>query len=154
MLKDNVLVNGVEMMAWLSFASGTFCHLLLYEMSMNIGLAVLRVYYYGATYTTIVISNTQISVNHLRCLPPRAVLYAGSDQPVEIQGLSPSDTRFKILDFIGDVYTSAASERVKRFAEQNTSSFAIRDHRDKEFDFLCILMGRKRRPSISTFRLF
>lgn len=86
-------------------------------------------------------SATRLTIG--RRLPPQIVLRAGSNQPVEIQDLCPSDTRFKILVFTGDVHTQAQSDLVKRFADQITSSFAIGKLGGKAFDFMCIIKGEK-----------
>ncbi|EIM82041.1 uncharacterized protein STEHIDRAFT_103548 [Stereum hirsutum FP-91666 SS1] len=77
-------------------------------------------------------------------LPPQIVLHAADNRPVEIQDLCPSDTRFKILVFTGDILAPAQSERVQRFATGITRSTSIVSKLgDKAFDIMCVVKGEK-----------
>ncbi|KAG5644873.1 hypothetical protein DXG03_007514 [Asterophora parasitica] len=50
-------------------------------------------------------------------LPSQTILRAADGRPIELQHLVPSDTRFKVLVFAGDIYDSAQKARVDRLGE-------------------------------------
>ncbi|KZT67328.1 hypothetical protein DAEQUDRAFT_673415 [Daedalea quercina L-15889] len=51
-------------------------------------------------------------------VPPRVFVRAADAWPLDIQDLLPSDARFKILLFAGDIVDPAQSERVRQLAEE------------------------------------
>ncbi|KAI0352108.1 hypothetical protein OH77DRAFT_1409847 [Trametes cingulata] len=79
---------------------------------------------------------------------PHVFIRAADARPYEIQDLLPSDTRFKILVFVGNVVDKAQAERVKKLAEEigADGSFYRRLGRGdpaKVFDVLSISSAKK-----------
>ncbi|KAI0364365.1 hypothetical protein BV20DRAFT_956369 [Pilatotrama ljubarskyi] len=79
---------------------------------------------------------------------PHVFIRAADARPYEIQDLLPSDTRFKILVFVGNVVDTAQAERVKALAEEigSPGSFYHRFGRGdpaKVFDILSISSAKK-----------
>ena len=80
--------------------------------------------------------------------PPHVFLRAADARPFEIQDLMPSDTRFKIMAFVGDITDESQMQRVQALAEQleNSSSFYRRlggGDPAKAFDILAISSASK-----------
>lgn len=61
-------------------------------------------------------------------VPPRVFIRAADARPYEIQDLLPSDTRFKILAFVGNVTNQRQSERVNDLAEKLADSSNFYKH--------------------------
>lgn len=77
-------------------------------------------------------------------LPPSFVLRAADLRPVEIQDLCPSDTRFKVFVFVGDIFAPCQRERLKRFADHVVSETSVLKHfGDKAFEIMCVIKGPK-----------
>jgi phenol 2-monooxygenase (NADPH) len=72
------------------------------------------------------------------------VLRAVNASPVEIQDMCPSDTRFKLLVFTGDIQQPAQLTLLRRFAEEikKTGSALARLGSDA-FDMITIIKGEK-----------
>ena len=82
------------------------------------------------------------------CMIPRDLVYAASINPVNLHDVLPSDMRFKILVFAGDIKVAAAMNRLLTLAEKMDSpeSFLWRFGQgvhEKVFDFLCICATKK-----------
>lgn len=54
-------------------------------------------------------------------MPPQIILRAADGRPYELQDLLPSDLRFKILVFTGDLDAETQRDRVSKFAQAVTS---------------------------------
>ena len=86
-------------------------------------------------------------------MPPQTILRAADAKTVELQELLPSDTRFKVFVFAGDLSTDSQMNRVKSFIDDSTrpSGFLARFGRRNEestgwddvFDIFTILIGKK-----------
>ena len=74
---------------------------------------------------------------------PYDFLRAANAIPVNIHDMLPSDTRFKILVFVGDISVEATMDRARALAEQMDAPegflkrFGQGEH-EKVFDILCI----------------
>lgn len=51
-------------------------------------------------------------------MPPQVVLCAANGRPYELQDFLPSDTRFKLIVFTGDLDAQVQRERVEAFARE------------------------------------
>lgn len=51
-------------------------------------------------------------------MPPHVFIRAADSQPVELQDLLPSDTRFKVLVFTGDTTDKMQLKRVRALSEE------------------------------------
>ncbi|OSD04732.1 hypothetical protein PYCCODRAFT_1386005 [Trametes coccinea BRFM310] len=79
---------------------------------------------------------------------PHVFVRAADARPYDIQDLLPSDTRFKILVFVGDVANTTQAERVLRLAEEmgGQESFYRKfghGNPSKVFDILSIASAKK-----------
>jgi phenol 2-monooxygenase (NADPH) len=77
-------------------------------------------------------------------LPPQTVLRAVNSAPIEIQDMCPSDTRFKIFIFMGDIRLPSQLELVRAFASEIVKEgSALKTLGDKAFDIVSIVKGDK-----------
>ena len=51
-------------------------------------------------------------------MPPQTFIRAADARPFDIQDLLPSDTRFKVLAFVGNITHERQSERINELAEE------------------------------------
>lgn len=54
-------------------------------------------------------------------MPPQVIVRAADAKPYELQDLLPSDTRFKVLVFTGDMNAESQRGRVNKFTEESTN---------------------------------
>lgn len=109
----------------------------------------------GVHYQPSVIVNSayQSSASNLvigQRVPPHVFVRASDARPYEIQDLLPSDARWKVLVFAGDVVAPAQSARVHALAEQMARPEGFlkrysgaRGNVEKVFDVLTIASGDK-----------
>ena len=77
-------------------------------------------------------------------LPPKVVLRAVDATPVEIQDMCPSDTRFKVLVFTGDISQSSQSNLLRKFAKEVFKEGSlVKTFGSDAFDILTIIKGEK-----------
>ena len=81
-------------------------------------------------------------------MPPAIILRAADARPFELQDLLPSDTRFKLVVYAGDIHSScpdsvAQKARLERFAEEASNAFLKRFGGGDRFDIITILLGDK-----------
>ena len=85
-------------------------------------------------------------------MPPQVVVRAADARPFDLQDLLPSDTRFKILIFAGDLGDHARLAALESLVIQATSEngflrkYGLRGHGnlwDEVFEVLTVLIGRK-----------
>ena len=87
-------------------------------------------------------------------ISPHVILRAADARPYELQDLVPSDTRYKVLVFTGDLKDEVQKSRLDAFARESTSSSgfltkygrrskASKTNWDAVFDALTIVAGKK-----------
>jgi phenol 2-monooxygenase (NADPH) len=77
-------------------------------------------------------------------LPPQIVLRAVNLIPIELQDMCPSDTRFKVLIFTGDIKQSSQLELVRSFARKIfKEGSVINKIGHGAFDIVSIIKGDK-----------
>ncbi|KAI5114722.1 hypothetical protein M0805_001492, partial [Coniferiporia weirii] len=84
-------------------------------------------------------------------MPPQIILRAADARPYELQDLLPSDTRFKLVVFTGDLDVAAQNAKVSAFAEAaaGEAGFLIKYGRAAAngwadvFGIITILAGKK-----------
>ena len=109
----------------------------------------------GVHYQPSAIVNTtyQASASNLiigQRVPPHVFVRAADARPFEMQDLLPSDARWKVLVFVGDVVDPAQSARIHRLAEEMARPEGFlkrfsgaRGSVEKVFDVLTIASGDK-----------
>ncbi len=77
-------------------------------------------------------------------LPPNIVLRAVDSTPIEIQDMCPSDTRFKIIVFTGDITQPSQLDLLNTFSEEvlGGDSFLKKLGADA-FDIFTVIKGTK-----------
>lgn len=77
-------------------------------------------------------------------LPPQILLYAADYRPIEIQLLCPSNTRFKIFIFCGDLDVEARNMDLKALAEDLCGSDGMSGRLpDGAVEMFVVMKGKK-----------
>lgn len=81
-------------------------------------------------------------------MTPQVVLRAADLRPFELQDVLPSDTRFKIIVFVGDLESHGQRSRVEKFAEEIHSEGGLLrkfggEDWTRVFVILTVLIGTK-----------
>lgn len=81
-------------------------------------------------------------------MPPQVIVRAADGRPFEIQDLCPSDAKFKIIVFLGDVSnpSSQQTERVNRLSREmgKPKGFLTKFGKDRGlFDVMTVCVGTR-----------
>ena len=86
-------------------------------------------------------------------MPPQVIIRAADLRPYELHDLLPSDTRFKVIVFTGDLDSETQREKVDGFASEASAldGFLVKYGKrsgkvpswDDVFEVLTVLVGKK-----------
>lgn len=86
-------------------------------------------------------------------MPPQIIIRASDFRPIELQDLLPSDTRFKVIVFTGDLDAQTQRDKVETFAKEASAvggflqKYGKRGDKapvwDAVFEIFSIMVGKK-----------
>lgn len=88
-------------------------------------------------------------------IPPQVLLYAAHFRPVDIQDLCPSDTRFKIFIFAGDLTEEERTKSLEHVGQilMGPEGLNARFGGGRVIEVLTVLSGKKEAVDYMTVRL-
>lgn len=111
--------------------------------------------YSASPITNITYQSLAVDLEIGKRMPPQIIIRAADFRPFELHDLIPSDTRFKVLIFTGDLDNPVQMTRVESLAAAITGTDGFLTRFGGEswhgvFDILTILVGKKETVNYTT----